>query len=477
MKQNMKLPKKKIFMWCAIVVAVYVVLVVSLYFLMGQQLHFRTSRGEITTQKNDESLVADGAEYVQHFNAAVQRVQKISVLWGENQPTDSSEITLTVKFDGASEIAAEQKFYIKKSNQTQPTTIYFETPREDMNNRPMTLTVTVTDGWKPQLRATTEDSQTLFVDGEKKDFALNFEVLGQDYVWTGLYYWWLALGGLGIVGIVMLVAVLRYRKNNSSFIVNCFGSLSKYSFLIKQLVARDFKTKYKRSFFGVLWSFMNPLLTTIVMYFVFSNVFRGWEDTPNYTSYLIIGVTMFNFFSESCSMCLNSIVGNANLITKVSVPKYIYPFTKTLSSGINLALALIPMFLVVFFNRLTPAVSWILILFPFVCMMIFCYGLGMLLASSMVFFRDTQFLWGVISMLWMYLTPIFYPASIFPQQIRWVQMCNPMYHFIDFVRTCILFGVSPEPLNFVFCFASAALMLIVGGLIFKKTQNSFVLYI
>ncbi len=477
MKQNIKLPKRKILIWCTVIVAIYVVLVVSLYFLMGEQLHFRVSRGEITAQDGDESLSTVGTQYVQHFTAAVQRVQKISVLWGANQPENSAEITLTIRYDGETTVLAEQKVILEKSTKTQPTTIYFETPCETMYKRPMVLIVTSSDGWVPQMRKTSLEGEKLLVDGAQKEFSLNYEVLGQDYVWTGLHYWWLALGGLGIVGIVMLTAVLRYRKNNSSIIVNCFASLTKYGFLIKQLVSRDFKTKYKRSFFGVLWSLLNPLLTTFVMYFVFSNVFRGWEDTPNYISYLIIGVTMFNFFSESCSMGLNSIVGNAHLITKVSVPKYIYPLTKTLSSGINFALALLPMFLIVFINFITPAVSWILILFPFVCMLMFCYGLGMLLASSMVFFRDTQFLWSVISMLWMYLTPIFYPASIFPDNLRWVQMCNPMYHFIDFVRTCIIYGISPEPIKYVYCFVSAVIMLLAGGLVFRKTQNSFVLYI
>ena len=101
----------------------------------------------------------------------------------------------------------------------------------------------------------------------------------------------------------------------------------------------------------------------------------------------------------------------------------------------------------------------------------------MLLSTSMVFFRDTQFLWGVLSMMWMYATPIFYPESILPENFRWVLRINPLYHFLKNTRICILDGISPEPFVYFQCFMIALAMLLVGALVFRKNQDKFVLYL
>ena len=120
----------------------------------------------------------------------------------------------------------------------------------------------------------------------------------------------------------------------------------------------------------------------------------------------------------------------------------------------------------------------LLIEVPFMmCLVIFCLGLGMLLSTSMVFFRDTQFLWGVLSMMWMYATPIFYPESILPENFRWVLRINPLYHFLKNTRICILDGISPEPFVYFQCFMIALAMLLVGVLVFRKNQDKFVLYL
>ena len=251
--------------------------------------------------------------------------------------------------------------------------------------------------------------------------------------------------------------------------------LKRYRFLIRQLVNRDFKTKYKRSVLGVFWSFLNPLLTMGVQYIVFSNLFRF--DIEYYPVYLLTGILMFNYFNEACSLTLMSIVSNASLITKVYVPKYIYPLTRVMSSFINFLISLIPLVIVVLISGLRPSWSFFLVIIPMICIAAFCLGLGMLLATSMVFFQDTQFLWGVISMIWMYLTPIFYPASILPEQFRWIIKVNPLYYFTDFMRTCIISGTSPEPMMYVVCILWAAGMLLIGTQVFRINQDKFILYL
>lgn len=252
-------------------------------------------------------------------------------------------------------------------------------------------------------------------------------------------------------------------------------SLKKYRFLIKQLVGRDFKTRYRRSVLGVFWSFLNPLLTMAVQYIVFSRLFRF--DISNYSVYLLCGIVMFNYFSEACDATLNSIVVNAPLITKVYVPKYIYPLTKVFSSLINLFASMMPLLLISLISGVRLSWSFLLIPFPVVCIAVFCLGLGMLLATSMVFFQDTRYLWSVISMLWMYLTPIIYPISILPENLVWIVKMNPLYYFVDFLRTIVIGGTSPEPVMYLYCFLWAAGMLAVGSSVFARFQDDFILYL
>ena len=245
--------------------------------------------------------------------------------------------------------------------------------------------------------------------------------------------------------------------------------------MIKQLVSRDFKTRYKRSVLGVFWSFLNPLLMMIVQYVVFSQLFKS--DIDNYAGYLLCGTVAFNFFNEGVGQALTSIVGNASLITKVYLPKYVYPITRVLSSGINLLMSLIPLIIVAVLTGEKITRAYFMLPYIFICLMVFTMGMGMVMASAMTFFRDMQFLWGVLSMIWMYVTPLFYPLTIVPKEIRMYFNFNPMYHYVDAVRTIILNGITPRPMEFVICTTWAILMFIMGSFVFKKTQDKFIFYI
>lgn len=290
-----------------------------------------------------------------------------------------------------------------------------------------------------------------------------------------LYYLLTVLVAGILLGAYLLRLVLLDKKGKTCLGLRIIAAFRKYEFLLSQLVARDFKTKYKRSVLGVLWSFLNPLLTMSVQYIVFSTLFKTSID--NFPVYLLIGIVFFSFFSEAVSMSLMSIISNANLITKVYVPKYIYPVSRVLSSTVNFLLSMIPLLLVVIITKASFTPAFLFLPFSMGCLIIFCLGLGMLLSSAMVYFRDTQFLWNVISMLWMYATPIFYPESIIPDQFMLIYKMNPLYHFIRFTRTIIMQGVSPEPVAYLYCLIFAFGMLAIGATVFKKTQNGFVLHI
>ncbi|WP_294378806.1 ABC transporter permease, partial [uncultured Clostridium sp.] len=295
------------------------------------------------------------------------------------------------------------------------------------------------------------------------------------YIWFGIHYWKFVC--LGAILVLIWCIIMNYKVKNGKkiLIFNAFIAIKKYKFLIEQMVARDFKTKYKRSVLGIFWSFLNPLLTMLVQYFVFSNIFKN--DIPYYHVYLLIGVVMFNFFSEACGMTLTSILGNANLMTKVYVPKYIYPLVRVLSSAVNLLISLIPLLLITLFSGIVLTKAIFLSIFAILCLMIFSLGLGLILSTSMVFFRDTQFLWGVFSMIWMYLTPIFYPENILPKNFVGILKINPLYYYVNFVRSCIIDEISPEPRIYFICAINAIIMLAIGAFAFKKNQDKFIFYL
>ncbi len=244
---------------------------------------------------------------------------------------------------------------------------------------------------------------------------------------------------------------------------------------MRQLVSRDFKIKYKRSVLGVLWSFVNPLLMMSVQYFVFSTIFK--TDIDNYPVYLLAGIVLFNFFSESTNISLYAVTGNAGLITKVYVPKYIYPVSKVVLTGINLLVSLLPLLIMSLATGVRITRAWLLLSFDLLFLLVFCIGMGFILSAVMVFFRDMQFIWSVFCMVFTYATPIFYPESILPDEWKGMLSVNPMYHFIRFFRKIILEGISPQPMDYVVCFLISAGVFGIGLFVFRKTQDKFIFYI
>lgn len=258
---------------------------------------------------------------------------------------------------------------------------------------------------------------------------------------------------------------------------NWIYSLKKYGYLLSQLVSRDFKVKYKRSVLGVAWSLLYPLLTTMVMALVFSNVFRFTQPGVSFLAYLMVGLTYFNYFSEASNLAMSSVVANFSLINKVYIPKYIFPLSKCLFVGINFLLTLIPLYAVLLLTG--TGVNWYHLLLPYsyLCLFMFTLGMGLLLATISVFLRDMFYIYGIVITLWTYMTPIMYDMAIIDNQLLIAVMkCNPMYQFIDFGRTIILYGQMPVGASWLACFVSAAVVLLAGVLVFRRFQNRFIYY-
>lgn len=139
----------------------------------------------------------------------------------------------------------------------------------------------------------------------------------------------------------------KRKEDKMKTVKNICLSLKRYSFLLEQLISRDFKVKYKRSVLGVLWSLLNPILMMCVMAIVFTNVFKFSTPGVNYLTYLLTGLVYFNYFNEASNLSMSSVVGNFSLINKIYIPKYIFPLSKCLFVGINFLLTLIPLYAVI----------------------------------------------------------------------------------------------------------------------------------
>lgn len=252
----------------------------------------------------------------------------------------------------------------------------------------------------------------------------------------------------------------------------------KYSFLMQQLVARDFKVKYKRSVLGVIWSLLYPLLMMAVMAIVFSNVFKFSTPGVSYLAYLLIGLTYFNYFSEASNLAMSSVVGNFSLINKVYMPKYIFPLEKCLFVGINFLLTLIPLYLVIIFTG--TGLNWWHLLLPysFLCLFLFTVGMGFILSTISVFLRDMFYIYGIIITIWTYLTPIMYDIAIITNPtLQFVMKLNPLYQFVNFARTIILYGNCPTFGQFAGCLVSSLTVFLLGIYVFKKKQDKFIYYV
>lgn len=258
--------------------------------------------------------------------------------------------------------------------------------------------------------------------------------------------------------------------------ISALKRLYAFDELLKQLIVRDIKLKYRRSYLGYLWSILNPLMLMIVLVIVFSNLFRF--DIPNFPLYLISGQVIFSFMTEATNNAVWSVTGNASLLKKTYVPKYIFTLSKVGSALVNLLFSLGALVLVMIFTG--AEFSWNLLFFPVIVLqvLVFSLGVGLWLAAITVFFRDIQYLWGVFISMWMYLTPLFYPVSIIPEEYQSLyKTANPMYGYIEQFRDIVLYAKFPETNSIIIGSVSALVVLVLGGWYFNKKQDEFILYI
>lgn len=251
--------------------------------------------------------------------------------------------------------------------------------------------------------------------------------------------------------------------------------LKKYQFLFEELVKRDFKKKYKRTVLGMAWSLLSPLLMLLVMRLVFTQFFGATME--HYTTYLFCGNLIFACFSESTALGMTSLLENADIFSKVNVPKYLFLLSKNIQGLINFGLTLCVFFLFCVLDGITFTWKLILLVYPVCCLILFNIGMGLILSALFMFFRDIQYLWSVFTQLLMYMSAIFYTIDQYTYTVQCLFLLNPIYLFIRYFRKIVIEATIPTVWFHLLMLADVVIVLALGCWMYKKYNHKFLYYI
>lgn len=259
-----------------------------------------------------------------------------------------------------------------------------------------------------------------------------------------------------------------------NMITEIIHDLKNYRSLLSELIRRDIKIKYRRSILGIFWSFLDPLLSMIVLTIVFSALFHR---IPNYPIYYLTGLLAFQLFSNGSKTAMRSLVGSSGIWKTIYVPKFLYVLSAVLSNFVTYLLSLIVLFVIMAILNVQFTIYIVFASLPIIALIIMTVGAGLIMGTLNVFFRDMEYLYNVFMMILMYGMPIFYPADIVPASFQFIQQYNPLYQLIVCLRDCFLYGRMYSLSTLLFGFICAIVLLIIGILLLFKYQDRFVLYV
>ncbi len=263
-------------------------------------------------------------------------------------------------------------------------------------------------------------------------------------------------------------------KNITSY----YRNFRKYRYLLYELVKKDIKLKYRNSYLGLLWTLIEPILTTLVLYYVMGPLLGKGDDY--FVIYILSGRLLYTFFSSATKTAMRSIRRYSGMIKKVYVPKYIYPFSTILSSFVIFCISLIVLALACIVKEVPFTTHMFLIIFPLIILFALSLGAGMFLATLSVYFRDLEYLWDVVLMLIMYLSAIFYHTEKLGPVKEKIIGFNPLYAIISNVRNLLFYGIDGVGMNMQFLYYSAGVsvvVLVLGLVVFNRNQDKFILHI
>ena len=253
--------------------------------------------------------------------------------------------------------------------------------------------------------------------------------------------------------------------------MNFFKELYHYRELLKTNVKKDIRGKYKGSFLGILWSFINPLLQVLVYALVFPYIMK--VETENYLIFLICGIIPWTWFITSISQGTTSITNNANLIKKVYFPREILPISVVTSGLVNFLISCLIILIFVIFGGL--GITWHLVFLPFIIIVqcLFTLALIFVLSAFNVYVKDVEYIVAFIINMLFYATPILYTTEMFSGPILWLFRLNPLAHLINAYRDVFYVHHIPNLASLTVLFGVCIILIVVGYFIFKKLEKRF----
>lgn len=263
-----------------------------------------------------------------------------------------------------------------------------------------------------------------------------------------------------------------------NYMVRSYKNFRKYRYLLFELVKKDIKLKYRSSYLGLMWTFLEPILTTLVLNYIMGPMLgRG---NKLFVIYILTGRLIYSFFSGATKTAMRSIRRYSGMIKKVYVPKYIYPLSTILSNFVTFSLSLVVLVAACIIKKVPFNAQMLLIFIPLLILFVFALGVGMFLATFSVYFRDLEYLWDVMLMLIMYCSAIFYYVDSLGETTKRLLEYNPLYNIIANCRLIIFYGQTGIPMNMQYLAYSgivSIVALVTGLFVFSRSQDKFILHI
>ena len=252
---------------------------------------------------------------------------------------------------------------------------------------------------------------------------------------------------------------------------NYFVQIYHYKELIRALADKEVKIKYKSAVLGRLWSLLNPLLLMLVFSVVFSVIIR--VEIKNFPVFLLCALLPWFYLSFSLTAATTSIVDNASLIKKAYFPNEVIPFSIVLANLLNFLISLVLLFMFLFFYSIYPSLSWFYLPIVILLQSIFVLGLCLFSAALHTMYRDVKYIVELILLVWFYATPIFYPLSFVPDNIRPFFLLNPLTVFINLYREILLYRQIPEAGLLFLALVLSMTFFALGMAVFLGKKRSF----
>ena len=252
-----------------------------------------------------------------------------------------------------------------------------------------------------------------------------------------------------------------------------FESINEKKFLLKQLIKRDLTSKYKDSVLGILWSFINPLCIMLIFTAIFSVLFRF--QIKNFPVYFLTGRVVYDFFLAATNGAMRSVRGNAGILKKIYVPRYMFAIASISYEFINFLISLIILFMVMIITGAQFHITTIFAIVPLIFLILIIIGVGLILAVLNTYFSDVGHIYSIFTLLLMYASALFYPMEIVPTDIQMIFTLNPLYVVISSFRDTIMYGVLPDFLSLLYLAVFSIMIFAVGFLLFRIHEKKLTL--